>query len=94
VVRAVQADGSPGGIFSACDYSELSRESGSIAHGYFTKAIIDTVNACNFEITHPEFLKTVAEKIGQSAGLSQTPQLGGWAVRLEGKFPAGWNYSI
>ena len=43
-------------LFSACDYSEESAESSSIGHGYFTKAIIDTVNACNFEMSHPDFL--------------------------------------
>jgi hypothetical protein len=81
-------------LFSACDYSELSGESSSIGHGYFTKAIMDTVSVCNFEITHPEFLQAVAEKTGKSAGGSQTPQLRGRPVRLEENFLAGWNYSI
>jgi Caspase domain len=81
-------------LFSACDYAELSGESGSIGHGYFTKGIIDTVNACNFQISHPEFLKAVAEKTGASSGGTQTPQLRGRPVRLQENFLAGWNYSV
>ena len=76
-------------LFSACDYSEESAESSSIGHGYFTKAIIDTVNACNFEMSHPDFLAAVATKIAD-----QTPQLRGRPVRMQENFLTGWNYSI
>src|SRR5262249_14238702 len=52
-------------LFSACDYMQESGEDPDpsdptgIKHGYFTKAIIDTVNACNFEMSHPDFLAAV-----------------------------------
>ena len=78
-------------LFSACDYSQESAESSSIGHGYFTKAIIDTVNACNFEMSHPDFLAAVAAKI---ADQTQTPQLRGRPVRMQENFLTGWNYSI
>ena len=78
-------------LFSACDYAEDSHEPPSLGHGCFTKAIIDTVNACNFEMSHPDFLAAVATKI---AGQNQTPQLRGRPVRMQENFLAGWNYSI
>jgi uncharacterized caspase-like protein len=80
-------------LFSACDYTELSAESGTIGHGYFTEAIMDTVNACNFQISHPDFLQQVAAKVAGYTS-SQTPQLRGRPVRLQENFLAGWNYSV
>jgi Caspase domain len=44
-------------LLSACDYGELSGESSSVGHGYFTQAIIEEVNACEFQISHPDLLK-------------------------------------
>lgn len=81
-------------LLSACDYGELSGESSSISHGYFTQAILDVVNACNFQITHPELLAQLGPKIAGYAGAGQTPQLRGRPVRLQEQFLAGWNYSI
>lgn len=81
-------------LFSACDYSELSSESGTVGHGYFTQAITDVVNACNFQVSHPDFLQQVRNKVSGYANGSQTPQLRGRPVRLEENFLTGWNYSI
>ncbi|MDP9053375.1 MAG: caspase family protein [Acidobacteriota bacterium] len=81
-------------LLSACDYSELSRESRSIGHGYFTQAIMDVVNSCNFQISHSDFLAQVQQKVTGYAGGGQTPQLRGRPVRLEENFLVGWNYSI
>ena len=84
-------------LFSACDYMQESGEDPDptdptgIKHGYFTKAIIDTVNACNFQMSHPDFLAAVATN---TAGQNQTPQLRGRPVRMQENFLAGWNYSI
>lgn len=81
-------------LLSACDYGELSGESGKIGHGYFTQAMIDVINQCNFQITHPELLTELRQKVSGYAGNGQTPQLRGRPVRLEENFLAGWNYSI
>jgi hypothetical protein len=81
-------------LLSACDYGELSSESSTIGHGYFTQAILDVVNACNFQITHPDLLAQLVQKVTSYAGSGQTPQLRGRPVRLEENFLAGWNYSI
>ena len=81
-------------LLSACDYAELSRESSSVGHGYFTQAIMDVVNSCNFEISHNDFLSQVQQKVTGFAGGAQTPQLRGRPVRLEENFLVGWNYSI
>lgn len=81
-------------LFCACDYQELSRESGSVGHGFFTQSIIDVVNACDFSIAHEDFLAKVRERVSGYVASGQTPQLRGRPVRLEENFLAGWNYSI
>jgi len=81
-------------LLSACDYGELSSESSTVKHGYFTQAILDIVNACNFQITHPDLLSQLLQKVSAYAGGNQTPQLRGRPVRLQEDFLAGWNYSV
>jgi hypothetical protein len=81
-------------LLSACDYSELSGETTTLGHGYFTQAILDVVNQCNFSISHPDFLSALRTRVVALAGSGQTPQLRGRPVRLEENFLAGWNYSI
>lgn len=81
-------------LLSACDYGELSGESSSIGHGFFTQAILDLVNACDFQITHPDLLAQLRQKVASSAGSGQTPQLRGRPIRLQENFLAGWNYSV
>jgi hypothetical protein len=81
-------------LLSACDYGELSSESASLKHGYFTQAILDVVNACDFQISHPDLLAQLVPKVASYAGNGQTPQLRGRPVRLDEDFLAGWNYSV
>lgn len=85
-------------LLSACDYGELSKENATLGHGFFTKAIIDAVNACNFQITHPDLLAAVRQEVSgfvSTYGTSvQTPQLRGRPVRLSENFLMGWNYSV
>lgn len=81
-------------LLSACDYGELSGENASIGHGYFTQAMLDVVNACNFQVTHPDLLDQLRQKVSGYAGTGQIPQLRGRPVRLEENFLAGWNYSV
>jgi hypothetical protein len=81
-------------LLSACDYGQLSSESAALKHGYFTQAILDVVNACDFQITHPDLLAQLVPKVSGYAGSGQTPQLRGRPVRLQEDFLAGWNYSV
>lgn len=81
-------------LLSACDYSELSSESAGIGHGYFTQAILDVVNQCNFTISHPDLLSALRTRVAAIGGSTQTAQLRGRPVRLEESFLAGWTYSI
>jgi hypothetical protein len=87
-------------LLSACDYGEESEEDPGtdLGHGFFTKAIIDAVNACNFQISHTDLLttlrKTVSGYVSTYSTPPQTPQLRGRPVRLEENFLAGWNYSV
>ncbi len=81
-------------LLSACDYGENSSESASVGHGFFTQAFLDTVNASNFQISHPNLLAALRTAVNAYANGSQTPQLRGRPVRLEENFLAGWNYSV
>jgi hypothetical protein len=81
-------------LLSACDYSELSAESPSLGHGYFTQSILEVVNSCNFEITHTDLLAALRTRIAGYQGSHQTPELRGRPVRLAESFLTGWNYSI
>jgi hypothetical protein len=85
-------------LLSACDYGELSKENSSLGHGFFTKAILDSVNASNFQISHPDLLVAIRQGVAgyvSTYGTSvQTPQLRGRPVRLSENFLMGWNYSI
>jgi hypothetical protein len=80
-------------LFSACDYNELAGESPS-GDSYFTQAIMDVVNSCNFSISHPDFLTAVRARTLALGTSTQTPQLRGRPVRLAENFLAGWSYSI
>jgi hypothetical protein len=81
-------------LLSACDYGELSGEQPSLGHGFFTQAMIDAVNACNYSTSHPDLLAQLQQRVAQLAGAGQTPQLRGRPVRLEENFLQGWTYSI
>lgn len=85
-------------LLSACDYGELSKENATLGHGFFTKAILDSVNASNFQISHPDLLDAVRQGVSGFVSTystsAQTPQLRGRPVRLSENFLAGWNYSI
>jgi Caspase domain len=85
-------------LLSACDYGEESEERSDLGHGFFTKAIIDAVNACNFQINHTDLVaalrQTVSGYVSTYSTPPQTPQLRGRPVRLAENFLAGWNYSV
>jgi Caspase domain len=80
-------------LFSACNYNETAGESTDIGHGYFTKAIIDAVNACGYTVTYTNFLDAIRTAVANYSN-TQNPQLRGRPVRLEENFLDGWNYSV
>jgi uncharacterized caspase-like protein len=80
-------------LFSACNYDQLAGESGSVGHGYFTKAILDAVNACGYTVTYTSFLDAIRTAVANYT-TTQTPQLRGRPARLEENFLEGWTYSI
>ncbi|HXP75729.1 MAG TPA: caspase family protein [Stellaceae bacterium] len=85
------SDGAKATLLAACRYDQNAGSTGS--HGYFTQALIDTINQCGFTITHPDLLSRVRQTIGNYTK-AQTPQLRGRPVRLGENFLAGWTYSI
>lgn len=80
-------------LLSACNYNETAGESGKVGHGFFTQAILNTVNASGFQITHPDLVQALRTKVAGYT-TNQTPQLRGRPVRLQENFLEGWNYSI
>jgi hypothetical protein len=80
-------------LFSACNYDETAGESTSINHGYFTKAILDAVNACGFTVSYIDFLQQIRTSVAAYT-TTQNPQLRGRPARLEENFLEGWTYSI
>jgi|GEM_PF-812462 len=80
-------------LFSACNYDETAGESTDIGHGFFTKAIIDAVNACGYTVNYTSFLDAIRNAVAAYTS-TQNPQLRGRPARLEENFLEGWTYSI
>ncbi len=81
-------------LLSACDYNENAGESGDLGHGFFTSALLDTVNQSGFEMSHPDLLAALRVKVAKLAEGAQTPQLRGRPVRLQENFLGNWIYSV
>lgn len=89
-------------LISACHYNELSWESTAIGHGFFTQAVLDTINQSNFEMSYLDFITVlqtnVADKMRRyihpdRPNVNQTPQLFGQRNRMGEALLAGWSYS-
>lgn len=85
------SDSAKATLFAACRYDQLSYDGAS--HGAFTQALLDTINQCNYQASHPDLLDKVRDAIKQYND-SQIPQLRGRPVRLQENFLQGWTYSI
>lgn len=81
-------------LLSACDYDELAGASAGKGHSTFTQAIIDVVNQCNFQISHPDLVAALRKQVSSYPNSSQTPQLRGRPMRLQENFLNGWNYCV
>jgi hypothetical protein len=89
-------------LISGCRFWELSYETSG--HGLLTKALLDTVDSDDFQISYGDLISTVQQKVAQSfqalrpsipAGYpdSQVPQLRGQANRMEEGFLQAWSAS-
>lgn len=75
-------------LLAACRWDQTAGENAS--HGYFTQAILDTVNASNFTIDHNALHKKLLDRTNTLSSNSQTVQLRGQANRMGEDFLLGW----
>lgn len=87
-------------LISGCRFWELSYETNG--HGLLTKAILDTVNASDFQMTYGDLISMLQSNVATSfqsitppAGYpnSQVPQLRGQGNRMSEGFLQAWNQS-
>jgi hypothetical protein len=79
-------------LLTACRWDEFAGETSN--HGYFTQAILDTVNQSNFLMGHRKFHQQLLDRTQQLSSNSQTPQLRGQTNRMEEDFLQGWRASL
>ncbi|MFT3886768.1 MAG: caspase family protein [Arachnia sp.] len=75
-------------LLAACRWDEYAGENAS--HGFLTNAILSTVNASNFTITHQELHSALTPLVHEAAGHEQHPVLRGQANRMDGIFLRGF----
>jgi len=85
------SDNAKATLLAACRYDQNAGSTGK--HGYFTQALLDTINQSNYSVAHPDLLSRATEAIAKYTS-NQTPQLRGRPIRLEENFLEGWNYSV
>jgi hypothetical protein len=89
-------------LISGCRFWELSYENNG--HGLLTQAMLDTVNADNFQMSYGDMIATLQQKVNDAfqallpsvpAGYPQTqnPQLRGQANRMNENFLEAWSAS-
>ena len=62
-------------VISAARWDESALESSSVGHGFFTKAMIDTVNACPFIITNRDLHSALHTRVHELSEERQSPVL-------------------
>jgi hypothetical protein len=85
-------------LISGCNFDELSWEKSTLNHGILTRAFIDLVDRCPYEITYHDLLGELRTRVGAYMtqyfpGTSQVPQLYGQANRMTENFLAGFTDS-
>lgn len=73
-------------LISASRWDESALESSAVGHGYLTKAIIDTVNACPFIITNRALHSALHTKVHELSEEQQSPVLRVQANRADHVF--------
>lgn len=79
-------------VLAASRWDEYAGENAD--HGFLTSAMLDTVNASNFTISHKELHHTLTTKVHDAAGHEQHPVLRGQANRMDETFLQGWSNSL
>jgi hypothetical protein len=85
------SDNAKATLLAACRYDQNAGSTGK--HGYFTQALLDTINQSNYSVAHPDLLSRVNQALAKYTS-KQTTQLRGRPIRLEENFLEGWNYSV
>jgi len=89
-------------LLSACDFNESSWENYDINHGLFTKAILETVNENNMQISYHDLMSRLQTRVSELMGnlitpafpmATQTPQLFGQRNRMTENFLEGYIHS-
>jgi len=89
-------------LISGCRFWELSYETNG--HGLLTKALLDTVDASDFQVSYGDLMQSLQSKVGDAFQQllpsvpngypkSQTPQLRGQANRMQEGFLQAWSAS-
>ena len=89
-------------LISGCRFWELSYETDG--HGLLTKALLDTINTSNFQISYGSLLDGIQQNVANAFQAllpsvpvnypqSQVPQLRGQANRMEESFLEAWSDS-
>ena len=74
-------------VVAACRYDEVDLESGG--HGALTQALLDIINASDFQITYTDLIDQLRARM-QARSLTQTPTLLGQQNRMTEGFLAPW----
>lgn len=85
-------------LISACHYNEVSRGNSQIGHGLFTKAILETINQSNQQISYHDFVLDLQANVANKMSLLypgeiQTPQLFGQRNRMTENFLESWSFT-
>ena len=78
-------------MLAASRWDEYAGENSN--HGFLTQAMLDTVTASNFTISHEEFHHALTPKVHEAAGHEQHPVLRGQANRMNENFLQPWSNS-
>lgn len=78
-------------LLAACAWNQFAGEGNG--HGYFTKAMLESVDQCNFETDHLLFQEKLFKRTRELSGDCQTVQIRGQENRMSENFLAGWTDS-
>lgn len=80
-------------LLAASRWDEYAGESSATQHGFLTQAMLDTVNASNFSMSHQAFHSALTPKVHDAAGHEQHPVLRGQGNRMQEWFLHPWSTS-
>jgi Caspase domain len=78
-------------LLAACAWNQFAGEGNG--HGFFTKAMLESVNQCNFETDHVAFQELLFKRTRELSKDCQTVQIRGQENRMSDNFLAGFTSS-